>query len=89
MCETEQPIGIAARYDWGEEYVMTWKDKLEIGLKNDAPFRKDNLSPDQVHGPEIESGTGRSPVIPEAQHDREHAADRVQEDRLTESEPTE
>jgi hypothetical protein len=22
---------------------MTWKDKLEIGLKDDAPFRKDNL----------------------------------------------
>ena len=64
---------------------MTWKDKLEIGLKNDAPFRKDNLTPDQVHGPEIESGPGRSPVIPEARHDREHAADRVQEDALTDS----
>ena len=24
---------------------MTWKDKLEIGLKDDAPFRRDN-SPD-------------------------------------------
>ena len=22
---------------------MTWKDKLEIGLKDDAPFRHDNL----------------------------------------------
>jgi hypothetical protein len=22
---------------------MTWKDKLEIGLKDDAPFRQDNL----------------------------------------------
>ena len=22
---------------------MTWKDKLEIGLKDDAPFRRDNL----------------------------------------------
>ena len=22
---------------------MTWKDKLEIGLKEDAPYRKDNL----------------------------------------------
>jgi hypothetical protein len=23
VCETEQPIGIAARYDWGEEYVRS------------------------------------------------------------------
>lgn len=59
---------------------MTWKDKLEIGLKNDAPFRKDNLSPDQVHGPEIDAGPGRSPVIPEAQEDHEQAADRAQKD---------
>ena len=22
---------------------MTWRDKLEIGLKEDAPFRRDNL----------------------------------------------
>jgi hypothetical protein len=22
---------------------MTWKDKLEIGLKDDAPYRRDNL----------------------------------------------
>jgi hypothetical protein len=75
------------RYDSAEEDVMTWKDKLEIGLKNDAPFRKDNLAPDQVHGPEIDSGPGRSPVIPEAQDDREHAADRVPEDELTDSAP--
>jgi len=50
---------------------MTWKDKLEIGLKNDAPFRKDNLPEQQVHGPEIPSGDGRSPVIPEAQEEAE------------------
>ena len=25
---------------------MTWKDKLEIGLKEDAPYRKDNLPAD-------------------------------------------
>ena len=66
---------------------MTWKDKLEIGLKNDAPFRKDNLAPDQVHGPEIESGPGRSPVIPEAQHDREQAADPLKDDKSTDREP--
>lgn len=26
---------------------MTWKDKLEIGLKEDAPFRRDNLPDSQ------------------------------------------
>src|SRR5262245_17265944 len=31
--------------------VMTWKDKLEIGLKGDAPFRRDNL-PDSQKDPE-------------------------------------
>jgi hypothetical protein len=31
---------------------MTWKDKLEIGLKEDAPFRKDNLPASEVRGPE-------------------------------------
>jgi hypothetical protein len=45
---------------------MTWKDKLEIGLKEDAPFRKDNLPDDQVRGPEIPSGPGRSPEMPAA-----------------------
>lgn len=48
---------------------MTWKDKLEIGLKNDAPFRKDNLPEAQVRGPEIPAGPGRSPVIPAALED--------------------
>ena len=28
---------------------MTWKDKLEIGLKDDAPFRRDNLPEFQKH----------------------------------------
>ena len=42
---------------------MTWKDKLEIGLKGDAPFRKDNLPLSEVRGPEIPSGPGRSPEI--------------------------
>ena len=50
---------------------MTWKDKLEIGLKEDAPFRKDNLPEDQVRGPEVPAGPGRSPVIPEAREDAE------------------
>lgn len=48
---------------------MTWKDKLELGLKNDAPFRKDNLPESQVRGPEIPAGAGRSPVIPAAIED--------------------
>lgn len=49
---------------------MTWKDKMEIGLKEDAPYRKDNLSPDQVRGPELPAGEGRSPEIPAARNDR-------------------
>lgn len=48
---------------------MTLKDKLEIGLKEDAPYRKDNLPEDQVRGPEVESGPGRSPEIPAARND--------------------
>jgi hypothetical protein len=53
-----------------EETVMTWKDKLEIGLKEDAPFRKDNLPEDQVRGPEVPAGPGRSPEIPAARKDK-------------------
>ena len=43
---------------------MTWKDKLEIGLKEDAPYRKDNLPASEVHGPELPAGPGRSPEVP-------------------------
>ena len=50
---------------------MTWKDKLEIGLKEDAPFRKDNLPEQQVRGPEVAAGPGRSPVIPAAKAEAE------------------
>ena len=49
---------------------MTLKDKLEIGLKEDAPYRKDNLPDEQVRGPEVESGSGRSPEIPAARGDK-------------------
>jgi hypothetical protein len=49
---------------------MTWRDKLEIGLKEDAPYRKDNLPQSQVRGPEVPKGEGRSPVIPLARADR-------------------
>ena len=40
---------------------MTWKDKLEIGLKEDAPYRKDNLPDQQVRGPEVPAGEGARP----------------------------
>ena len=48
---------------------MTWKDKLEIGLKEDAPYRKDNLPPSQVRGPELSTGPGRSPEVQLARDD--------------------
>lgn len=48
---------------------MTWRDTLEIGLKEDAPYRKDNLPESQVRGPEKPSGPGRSPEIPMARGD--------------------
>lgn len=54
---------------------MTWRDKLELGLKDDAAFRKDNLPPDEVHGPEEVSGPGRSPVVTEVR-DRHWPADK-------------
>jgi len=48
---------------------MTWKDKLEIGLKEDAPYRRDNL-PDfekEPGGPKRKPGDpSRSPVEPAA-----------------------
>jgi hypothetical protein len=49
---------------------MTWRDKLELGLKDDAAFRKDNLPPSQIHGPELPTGPGRSPEIPRAREDQ-------------------
>jgi hypothetical protein len=49
---------------------MTLKDKLEIGLKEDAPYRKDNLPESQIRGLEIPAGPGRSPTIPMARRDR-------------------
>jgi hypothetical protein len=53
---------------------MTWKDKLELGLKDDAAARRDNLPPDEVHGPEEPSGPGRSPVVTEVR-DKQQPAD--------------
>ena len=45
---------------------MTWRDKLELGLKEDAPYRKDNLPASEVTGPELPAAPGRSPEIPAA-----------------------
>ncbi len=53
---------------------MTWGDKLELGLKEDAAFRKDNLPPNQMRGPELPTGPGRSPEIPLARGDRTEIA---------------
>jgi hypothetical protein len=53
---------------------MTWRDKLEIGLKEDAPFRRDNLPAHQVRGPEKSAGPGRSPELPGARDERNEPA---------------
>jgi hypothetical protein len=45
---------------------MTWRDKLEIGLKENAPYRKDNLPRREVIGTELPQGPGRSAEIPHA-----------------------
>ena len=50
---------------------MTWRDKLELGLKDDAAFRRDNLLPEEVHGPEEVSRPGRSPVVTEVRDRRQ------------------
>jgi hypothetical protein len=51
------------------EVRMTWKDKLEIGLKDDAPYRRDNLPESQQRkgGPATKPGDStRSPEEPGA-----------------------
>ena len=45
---------------------MTWRDKLEPGLKEDAPNRKDNLPAGESTRPELPAAPGRSPEIPAA-----------------------
>jgi len=42
---------------------MTLKDRLEVGLKEDAPYRRDNLPNAQIAGPEMSADAGRSPVV--------------------------
>lgn len=51
---------------------MTWSDEREIGLKEDAPYRKDNLPESQIRGPKIPTGPGRSPEIPMAHGDENY-----------------
>lgn len=53
---------------------MTWRDELELGLKDDAAYRQDNLPPSQIRGPELPTGPGRSPEIPLARGDRTQVA---------------
>jgi hypothetical protein len=60
---------------------MTLKDKLEIGLKEDAAIRKDNLPERQVRGPEIPAGEGRSPDVPAARDDRNVVPAAPEDDR--------
>jgi hypothetical protein len=62
---------------------MTWKDKLELGIKEDAAFRKDNLPENQVRGPEIPAGPGRSPEIPLARGDKNQVPASVAEPEVT------
>ena len=58
---------------------MTWRDKLELGLKENAAFRKDNLPTSEVSGPELAQGPGRSAEIPRARekHDQVPAPDQT------------
>ena len=56
---------------------MTWKDKLEIGLKDDAAFRRDNLPTFQRRSSSRRrkaSDPTRSPEEPGARADAEHGA---------------
>jgi hypothetical protein len=56
---------------------MTWKDKLEIGLKDDAPYRRDNL-PDfqrrKAGPPTKPDDPSRSPEEPGARQDAANAS---------------
>jgi hypothetical protein len=53
---------------------MTWRDTLELGLKDDAAYRKDNVPPSQIRGAELSTGPGRSAEIPLARADRTEVA---------------
>jgi hypothetical protein len=42
---------------------MTWRDKPEMGLKDDAPTRKDNVPSGQIGGLDTPAGPGRFPDL--------------------------
>jgi hypothetical protein len=57
---------------------------VDIGLKEDAAYRKDNLPTSQVRGPEIPTGPGRSAEISMAREDGTRVAQpigRVEDER--------
>lgn len=64
---------------------MTLKDKLEIGLKPDAPYRPDNLPESQQNEPECIEGAapGTDPAVEKA---REHC-DQPEEELKKKAEP--
>ena len=69
---------------------MTWKDKLEIGLKDDAPFRRDNLPDFQKKkgGPEKKPGDKtRSAEEPGARQDAVAAARPVRRSSAARTKP--
>jgi hypothetical protein len=53
VCETEQPIGIAARYDWGEEYVRS------------SNMRFNALSASASRADVLPAAAGFAPLIPD------------------------
>jgi hypothetical protein len=53
---------------------MTWKDKLEIGLKDDAPYRRDNLPDSQKTKTGADARVGDPSRSPEEPGAREQAA---------------
>ena len=56
---------------------MTWQETLELELKENAAYRKDNVPPTEVRGPELRTGPGRSPEIPFAREDELPSEERV------------
>jgi hypothetical protein len=56
---------------------MSLKDKLEIGLKPDAPFRRDNLPEFQQDDEDCKQGAtpGQSPEVEQARADCEKSPD--------------
>ncbi len=54
---------------------MNWKDILEIGPKEDASPRNEDASESEVQGPEVWTGSGRSPAIAVAPPDRPRRAE--------------